>query len=94
MTQITVALFGAFRDYNEDSLISLDAGSLQTVAQLKAALSASFDGAQPYTDLLARSRIADAKQIFSDTDPLPKLPKLPKLSNAVELALLPPVNGG
>lgn len=85
MAHISVQLFGAFRDFNESNLLNIEYQDGMTVTDLKSALRHAFDGQEPFTSLLDRSRIADEKHIFSEGE---------DLTGAGDYAVLPPVNGG
>lgn len=85
MQQLSIEIFGAFRDFRNDNLLFFDYADGMTVQDLKNLLKAEFQGQEPFVSLLSKSRIASETQILGDHD---------SLTGAGGYALLPPVNGG
>lgn len=84
---VTVTLYGACRDLHPEPRVSLGLADTATVADLRRALPACFDGAPAarVASLLAASVFASDSTVLRDADALPADGRL---------ALLPPVSGG
>lgn len=82
---MTIRLFGAFRNLQNDPELKLETDA-KTVRELRQALAKHFSDVKPGFDavgLLAKSAIANEKEVLQDTSPV-----------SDRLALLPPVSGG
>jgi len=88
MNRFQVRLFGAFRDFSNESTLALELPEGATVAHARVALSEIF-GQSPsglhFKALLNDSVLADERTTLLESDPI---------SAGAELAILPPVCGG
>ena len=84
---VTLRLFGAFRQYDASGQVQLELPTAARVADLRSALDAygraHWSGFKP--ELLRVSAFASADEVLRDAEPLPA---------DGELAILPPVSGG
>jgi sulfur-carrier protein len=84
---VTLSLYGAFRDYQPDPSVVLELADDARVGDLRAALEAHgrrhWSGFRPA--LLQVSAFASETDVLRDSDPLPADRRL---------AILPPVSGG
>lgn len=87
MQEITIRLFGVFRQYQPDARLVLQLAPGAALADVRAALAAYAQAQWPGFPLalLARSALASETRLLNDTDPLPA---------DGQLAILPPVAGG
>lgn len=84
MTQaITVRLFGAFRQGNPDSSITVEIPEQARVADLRTAMDAALSD-ENARSLLKASAFATDTAVLDDDDPVPDR----------EISILPPVCGG
>ncbi len=83
MTEITVQLFGAFRDLSEKPELNLELPSGSRVSDVRAALAEKLGPAA--ASLLASSALADERSILRPEEPV---------APRARLAVLPPVCGG
>ncbi len=84
MTQaITVRLFGAFRQGNPDSSITVEIPEQARVADLRTAMDAALSD-ENARSLLKASAFATDSAVLDDDDPVPDR----------EISILPPVCGG
>ncbi len=86
--EVTVQLFGAFRELGESDTISLTVPAGTTVKELRLEIAAALESARPgfrYSSLVPRSALGDEREILSEET---------RIERPSRLALLPPVCGG
>jgi molybdopterin synthase sulfur carrier subunit len=85
--RVDIELFGAFRRYAPDEVVSLRVPADSSVDEVKAALidALAAGGAAPDAALVAASPLATDSEI---------LPRGARLAHDARLAILPPVSGG
>ena len=83
--EVRVKLFGAFRQFHREPVLTLEVASDSTVAQLRERVAPMFDDDAGARTLLKASAFATDRRVLEENDPVPE---------DAELALLPPVCGG
>jgi len=83
--QVSIRLFGAFRQFGADNAVTLTLPDHARVADLRQALQAHYAGNDNALSLLAASALATDHKVLDEEDALP--PGEP-------LSILPPVCGG
>lgn len=85
--KVEVSLFGAFRDYQPDAMVTLDVPAGARVADLRAALSAHGRAHWPgfKEGLVKHSAFASETTLLRDAESLPE---------QARIVVLPPVAGG
>ncbi len=94
MTKIEVQLFGAFRDFDDSGILSIEVPSKSSVLEIKNTIMKELQKiAKPGVDLealLKFSVIANEENLLQDQD----FVDLESLADGKRLAVLPPVCGG
>lgn len=82
---IQVKLFGGFRQFRAEPMLSLQADPAATVADLRNSVARMFDDDDNALSLLKASAFATDKRVLDENESVPE---------DADLALLPPVCGG
>lgn len=82
---IRIKLFGGFRQFRPESMLTLEMDNASTVADLRNNVAGAFDNDENALSLLKASAFATDKRVLDDDESVPE---------EAELALLPPVCGG
>lgn len=82
---IRIKLFGGFRQFRTESVLTLELAPTSTIADLRRSVAGMFDSDQNALSLLKASVFATDERVLDDSESVP---------DDADLALLPPVCGG
>jgi molybdopterin converting factor small subunit len=88
MLEITIRLFGAFRDFAKDPSVLLECAPGTSIAELRQQMQSRLENMRPGAGaegLLKQSVFADERQVLGEDF---------RLERSQELAIIPPVCGG
>jgi molybdopterin converting factor small subunit len=88
MLEISIRLFGAFRDFAQNPLVMFECAPGTSIAELRLQMESRLENMRPgagVSGLLKQSVFADERQVLDEEF---------RLERSQELAIIPPVCGG